>query len=343
MASFHASYLSPQPKDAQPCDLPFGLTWQELQPALPGFSLQAGIKAHAFVSYQKQGVSGGNNSCILTIRYPAEENAERTETIFIKHTQGPDKVEACKYQFLAEHGVPVPRLLGVIPSGESETIILEFLPTIGIDFSSASEVNSLLELAASINAILTPPDPSRAQLAGLPQDQFDEMVRHALREIENAQVQSAAAHRLDPEHWLTAYKTAHKVMEITPQALNHNQFYFQQVGWAQRGPGRQLVSFDLETLDLSPRFSDIATILYALSLYSGRDQIELFQFYLDTLSRLTRTNFNLEQALREFRFTRICYACESLPWLVSEAKRPEDLLTLHEITTLWDDITSLDL
>src|SRR5512139_2257706 len=101
MNQYEPANLSPLAKAPLACELPYDLTWDDLRLILPDFAGRGGAEAQAFASHEKQGLNGGPNSCILTLRYPSSENQLRSETIFIKHTPSPEKAEAQKYQFLA--------------------------------------------------------------------------------------------------------------------------------------------------------------------------------------------------------------------------------------------------
>lgn len=70
MNRFEPSNLSPLPKAPVACALPYDLTWEDLQPILPDFDEQGDTGPQAFTSYEKQGLHGGANSCILTLHYP---------------------------------------------------------------------------------------------------------------------------------------------------------------------------------------------------------------------------------------------------------------------------------
>ncbi len=325
MNPFEPANLSARPKAPLACALPYDLIWDDLRPILPDFDERGSAKAQAFASHEKQGLNGGSNSCILTLRYPSRENQFRSETIFIKHTASPEKVEAQKYQFIASQGVPTPHLLGAIHRGGAEIILLEFLPTIGIDFRDASEVNSLLHLVTQLNSIQNPPAlfnrPPRA-----PQSEsnaaFDRSVRVALTQMSRDRTLPAP---IDVPRWFNAYQSAQEASDSMPLAVNHDEFYFQQVGWAQRGATRQLVIFDLETMSLRPRFTDIANVLYPLAVYTGRDQVELFEVYLDRLHQLNQLELGFDEALRELRLLRVTTSCYSLPWLVDEARHPDTM------------------
>lgn len=319
MNPFTPSRLSPVPKKLVSCPLPYDLTWDDLQKVLPGFEESQRIHAEAFSSYEKQGLNGGANSCILTLRYPIGENQFRSESVFIKHAADPENREAQKYQALASFDIPTPRLLADIHKEEAEIILLEFLPKIGIDFHSTEEVNSLLQLIAQVNSIRNPPD-LFMRAPGMPQAEFEERLKSALREIARDQ---SWPFSIDISRWFDAYQVVQAACKSMPQAVNHNEFSFQQVGWAQRDGNNQLVIFDLETMGWSPRFADIAGILNNLARYTGRNEIELFKIYFDRLCELNPVELRREEAFQEQRLLRIKDAFDSLPWLVEVAKSPD--------------------
>ena len=340
MNLFEPDGLSPLPIQPQTCELPYGLTWDDLQSVLPDFDVQESSKARAYVSHEKQGLSGGANSQILKLSYPIPGNQTAEQTIFFKINPDPDKAEAPKYRFIESRGVATPRLLAAYQKGAAEVVLLEFLPEIGIDFQSASEVDELLHLAAALNAIQDPPGLFDSQ-PGLPQAEFDASVREALVVL----AQGRSLPKIDASRWYAAYLVAQEASKSMPQAVNHNEFYFQQVGWAPRGPDRRLVLFDLETMALTPRFTDIGGILYPLSSYTGRDQAGLFQVYLDHLRRLGHFDLDFTEALRELKLLRVAASCYSLPWLVAESK-DSTALDRHEslaltLACLQDDLTVL--
>jgi hypothetical protein len=341
MNPFEPTNLSPLSNVQTACDLPYHLTWEDLLPILPGFDAQRLNRAQAFTSHEKQGLNGGYNSCILTLQYPLEGDAFQALTVFIKSQSDPHKEEAQRYRFLSSQGVPTPRLLGVLRKGTAEIIILEFLATIGIDFRSIDEVNALLQLAAQVNALphskelFTPP-------AGMPQAEFDEFVRGAL----NAIALDPSLPEIDAPRWFEAYQIAQVATQSMTLAVNHNEFFFQQTGWSEEDDTRQLVIFDLETMALRPRFTDIATVLYPLSVYSGRGQGELFQIYLTALEQHTKQKLEFGEAVRELRLLRITEMCYSIPWLVAEVKKGENITMQESLAMsaacLRDDLSALD-
>lgn len=319
MNPFEPANLSPLPKTPVPCLLPYDLIWDDLQNILPGFEQESNT-IQAFSSYEKQGLNGGANSCILTLRYLDQEKQFRSETVFIKRALDPRSSEAQKYLSLASLDIPTPRLLAAIYKNNSEIILLEFLPKIGIDFHSTNEVNSLLHLVARLNSIQNPSETFDSSGGGIPQVEFDERVRGALREIARNRSLTIT---VDISRWFDAYQLARVACKSMPRAINHNEFSFQQVGWVQRSGKNQLVVFDLETMSLSPRFTDIAGILPRLAMYTGRNQIDLFKIYFDRLCELSLLQLGIDEAFHELRLVQIRDAFNSLPWLVDVAKRPD--------------------
>ena len=341
MSLYQPGNLSPKPRKPLSCALPFGLSWEDLLSILPGVDQQQLSRAQAFITHEKQGLHGGDNSLILTLFYPRVDDNPGSVTVFIKQMRDQRKAEVEKYRFLASQNVPTPRLLAFFQKEGGEVFVLEFISTIGINFQAGSEVKRFLQAIARLNSIQkTPID--FISFPGSPQSEFDELVRTALVEIAEKGTGS-----IETSRWYDAYRISQEVVQSMPLAVNHNELYFQQVGWVQRGLSRRLVIFDLETMHLSPRFTDIATILYPLSVYSKRDQIGLFQIYLDHLSRLTHTKIENNAALRELRLLRIVESCYSLPWLVSESRDPSNVEMYENLAMvvkcLQEDLTNLEM
>ena len=69
MRQFDPERLSPVRVRARERGLPYGLTWRDLVPCLPGLD-EAGLgRCRALASYEKQGLNKGTNSCIVTLQY----------------------------------------------------------------------------------------------------------------------------------------------------------------------------------------------------------------------------------------------------------------------------------
>ncbi|MDQ3855896.1 MAG: phosphotransferase [Chloroflexota bacterium] len=254
--------------------MPYGLTWLDLVPCLPGLDEEGLDRCRALARYEKQGLSKGTNSCIVTLQYMvAGERCERT--VFVKQTADATAWEAAKYHLLSSHGVPTPELLLAISRNQAEVLVLEFLPTIGVDFHSSHQIHALLQLVARLNSVETDAD-IPVPGYGMPDGDFDARVKAALTKIGLEPPSTVAA-----ERWFQGYQLARDALAAMPRALCHGELYFQQVGWAARNGTHTLVLFDLAMLACRPRFSDIGNILPLLAQESGERELHLLETYLE--------------------------------------------------------------
>jgi hypothetical protein len=327
--------LSPKPTEPRPCALPYDLTWAELGGCLPDFTTAEG--AHAWLSYEKQGLNKGANSCILTLGYTGRDGSPREQTVFCKRSEDPARAEATKYAYLLSREMPTPRLLGVVARDRGEVIVLEFLTTVGIEPYDADE---FLLLIARLNAVQAPSDPFTLP-PGMPEERFRARVKAALTTLAGDPGVPVA---VDPDRWFAAYRRAAESVATLPVALNHGELYFQQVGWSVADGMRRLVMFDLETMGLRPRFHDIATVLAGTATYAGREQRALFASYLDALASLTGVMIDETQAWNEMRLVRTVIGYQGLPWRIEMLGHPDLTETLADIArALHDDLTALGL
>lgn len=334
VAQFTPELLSPVPIEPQECPLPYGLTWDDVGAGLPGF-VATGPPARAWISHAKQGLHGGPTSCILSLRYPRADGSWTTQTVFVKY--GPATSEAAKYRFLESCGVLTPRLLHAVTRDDSEVVVLEFLPIIGVHPSAADE---LLVLIARLNALEYPPSDLFQRRPGFPVALFDELLRAALIALADDPVCPVP---IDPDGWFSVYKRAENDAAALPMTLNHGEMYFQQVGWSRRGLQR-LVMFDLETMARLPRFTDIGNVLEALAAQTGREQRELFATYLAALQRLTGVALDEDQAWNGMQLVRALTSYQSLPWLAERTRRPDiSALATTTLRTLHDDLKACQL
>jgi hypothetical protein len=301
---------------------------------------EAGLDScRALAAYERQGLNKGPNSCIVTLQYlVAGELCERT--VFVKQTAESTAWEAAKYRFLSSHGVPTPELLAAIYRNQVEVLVLEFLPTIGVDFHSSSQIHDLLELVARLNSVATESyNPAPRQ--GVRQADFDARVKAAL-----TKVLLEPAGMVDADRWFQGYRIARDALASMPRALRHGELYFQQVGWSDRNSTGRLVMFDLATLARGPRFSDIASILPLLAQESGEPELNLFETYLGSLRQFTGLRPPLRQAVRELRLMRVADVCSALPWLIEAVEQGEGFDLRSELTLktrcLHDDLVELD-
>lgn len=331
---FATSRLSPVPIEPRACALPYGLTSEDLGACIPGFAA-ARSGARVWNSHAKRGLHGGRSSCVLSLGYPCEDGL-RAETVFVKEVADPAAAEAAKYRFLEARGVPLPRLLHVVSHGESEVLLLEFLPTIGV---TPDEADDLLRLIAQLNALGDPPSDLFQPRTGAPREEFDDLLEAVLTALSK---DPGAPVRVEPESWLCAYRRAGDAAATLPTALNHGELYFQQVGWSRTRQPERLVMFDLGTMALLPRFSDVANVLAPLAARAGREQRELFAIYLTELCDLTGVGIAESEAWEELRLVRAVASCQSLPWLTASQERPEIRgILATTLQTLHDDLKAL--
>lgn len=300
--------LSPISVAPRLVDLPYELSWDDLRPCLPGYT----DRVRAEESYAKQGLHGGDSSRILTLHYRHQDGSERSPTVFVKESTEAPAAEAAKYRFLAAREIPTPELLQMFSRGGREILVLEFLTTIGIEPDDADE---LLALISRLNSVKSPPVDTFRPRAGLPVPEFHARVHAALEALA---MDPAVQIGVDPGSWLSSYQGAGRAVVAMPGCLNHGELYFQQVGWSTAGGGRRLVMFDLETMALLPRFTDVAGILHGLSHRTGRDERELFSSYLQYLNQLTGAALDEVEAWHELLLVRVVRTFQSLPWLIQD-------------------------
>lgn len=341
MNPFTQVNLSPLAHEPFPVPLPFDLTWADLRPLLPDFDWMAHATAQALERHTIQGLHGQGKSTILTLDYPARPDTRSTRTFFFKRDLA--RKESARYRCLKSCGVPTPKIAGVIQKEAAEVLVLEFLPVIGIEFSSRSEVDSLLHLVAEVNAMKDSPDLFLPPPSPLQAGNFGLRVVEALDRL----ACERPVYSILPDRWMAAYEKSLVAAGRMPLALNHNEFSYQQVGWTEGSRTRRLVIFDLESMVITQRFTDIANIVYSLALYTGRDEYELFCVYLDHLGRLTGANLDPHQAFVELRWLRIKIMFESLPWLAGTLDHPDDLTLTTALALTMDslraDLAAIDL
>jgi hypothetical protein len=145
---------------------------------------------------------------------------------------------------------------------------------------------------------------------------------------------------VDPESWFAAYRRTAAAVAALPTALNHGELYLQQVGWSH---GR-LVMFDLETMGLRPRFTDIATTLAGLAAYSDRRERDLFAGYLDAMRHLTGVALDEAEAWNEVLLVRTVDAFQGLPWRLDNTGHHDIADTPTDIAlAVHDDLQTLSL
>ena len=221
----------------------------------------------------------------------------------------------------------------------NQVLGFEFLDTIGIDFDSSDEVRELLALVATLNSV----DP--AALGGAPTPPPGRPEAEFTASLERALVRARSMSLLDwssleVSDWLEVYREARRWAASMPRAVTHGEMYFQQVGRAGNGP---LVIFDLATIGVRPRFSDLCSLVEGLERYGAGEQAALLSSYLDALAIGGVTVPSAADALEELWRLRVLSRFQSLQWLTQSLDDAELGLEALEdnIATLRGDLLDL--
>jgi hypothetical protein len=100
----------------------------------------------------------------MTLTYTGDGGQPQEKTVFFK-LNADDSRERDTYSYLAQLGVPVPRLVLQLDHADHEVLGLEFLPSVGV---RPDDVDPLLRLTASLNAATDVPRPSRRPAVACP-------------------------------------------------------------------------------------------------------------------------------------------------------------------------------
>ena len=330
--------MSPKLVEERPAELPFGLTLSDVGLALIGRNsqLSPGGGMRVVTRYEIQGLHQRGRSCIVTLRDEAFDPVPEVD-VFVKLATAREAEISAK---LAAAGAPIPSLLFNVPRTDSTHILgFEFLDTIGIDFVSAAEVTELLAVLAALNAC----SPAVLGLSadpplGRPEAEFTESVKSALAFVESVRL-------LD---WVTAaelmdiYAGAKRWAAAMPTAVTHGEMYFQQVGRRQEGSLRM---FDLATVGVRPRFSDLCSLVSGIARECALDEIDVLADYLVQLTLAGAAAPNVHDGLRELRCLRVLSCCQSLPWLVRSLDGPHLRLetVADKVETMRRDLCDLGL
>ncbi|CAI9401776.1 hypothetical protein [Aestuariimicrobium sp. T2.26MG-19.2B] len=280
--------------------LPFGLVPADL----PWVSPQEGERLDLTVGRRGPLTGGGNTAVISVVPLDGQRRS-----VFVKRTADRLRREANRYRALAGR-VPLPKLLTVVERDEAEVMVLEHLPRTGPDAASmtpgsSAEVDSVLELSASLARVTDVDQSVFPHQPGMDQTVFEGIVARTLGAL------TEEGFAVDPAAWLLAYRTAGTALAGFPRALSHGEFALQHIGRTSQG---ELVMVDLETCFPRARFTDPATLLREVSGLVGEAERSLFERWCAA----AEMGGEADDHWREFLTTRIVVAVETLPWLVSE-------------------------
>jgi hypothetical protein len=263
--------------------------------------------------YEIQGLHKRGRSRVVTLRDEAFDPLPEVD-VFVKRATAR---EADISANLAAAGAPISSLLFDVPRTDSTHVLgFEFLDTVGIDFVVATEVTELLAAIAALNAC----SPAVLELSadpppGRPEAEFTERVKSALGFVESAGLLewATAAQLMD------IYAGATRWAAAMPTAVTHGEMYFQHVGRRREGSLRM---FDLATVGVRPRFTDLCNLVSGIARECGSDEIDVIVDYLAQLNLAGVAAPSLHEGLRELRRLRVLSCCQSLPWLVRSLNDP---------------------
>ncbi len=317
--------LSPVRTRPEPVPLPYGLTVDDLLPLFGSGALLGRLTCHG--SHRKQGLHGGSNSCIVTLVLVTPSGRKLRQTVFIKATTNSVEREADAYRLLNRAGVRTPELLAVVDRAGVEVIVLEFLPKIGIDFGDRQQVEDLLRQTARLNSVAVAG--SRTS-AGVMSVDFDRTVERAV----GALAEQGLITDREAAHWWLRYQHAQRVVAQMPTALTHGELYFQQVGITERTGSVAL--FDLATVGVRARLTDVASILKPLAERAGMSELTLFRRYLAELQAGDGTAGSIEWT--ELQTLRVVTSLWSLPWRISSRHDAHIPGAMRDLTPLINTI-----
>jgi len=286
----------------------FGLSETQLRPIVETAVGKPVTSFEISIEHQVEGDYGfAAEKLIPTFSYVTHECRRGRVTIFAKHSHNPESPEAGKYRLLATHGVPAPRVYGLVCSPEDRPILfLEYLDVSEQAQSVTSTENllELLSLIARVNAIR--PTPEQAALLGSWWDgpatevsTFEVLWEDAQKGNLGEGLQQFCASRRDELPRLLAF--THRLEEQAREmemGVLHNDFSPGNTG--RRATGERVV-MDPELMGLGPRFGDVSGWLgRPEDLWQRKEnQRDLAEHYLREHARWGGSPPSLDECLEE--------------------------------------------
>ncbi len=319
----------------------FGFTKDQLSPIVDSV---AGTSVQDFTIRLDHSRAGLNGICgeylVPTILCRTEGGDSYEFTLFVrrrKDTQ-PGRRQAPHYSVLSEHGVPVPRLYGVLEDSQGrEVLFLELLDEVTVSddtfYQDTDAFVQFLAIAARLNAVKPTTDYAAEigrAMAGrggytrnwntwLPWSihVLDRIEEYAGRSLLDEQLGRFCLSRRAEIR--TLKRIALELIRVIPRlpvGLVHGDFHPGNTGW-RRKP-RELAVFDFEDMMFDTRFYDVAVVLGGPEPGNpGRArQTDLAEAYLNVYSQSGRSAPSLDDFLREISvvwFARKLNLWEHLP------------------------------
>ena len=280
-----------------------GLTARQMAPVVDAIAgepiLTFGFDAHNEIE-GAWGYSGRESKAILRITYTTRSECQEEVTVFAKRSAKPGAHESRHYEWLADLGVPIPKLYGVVTDAdEHEVLFIEFLDCLSEDPPFArylSEPDSFLEyvaLLARFNATPLPPTYrgrfEHLSISGALPYGISAMEKFWPRACNGDYGDSLLALCSGRPKGLEALvKLAQSLIEPTGNmrsGLCHKDYSPAQIG--KRCETGELLVADLASVALAPRFFDAIRIFGAPDaiMPPGWSRRDLAKWYLDQYSR----------------------------------------------------------
>jgi len=298
----------------------FGLTKAQLQPIVENAVGEPVASFDISVEHQVQGYYGYSSEKVIpTFVYTTRPGRTGNITIFVKRFNEPGPREAHHYAYLEKHRAPIPRMYGSLTDAEQrEMIFLEYLDCIGdIEayrhfLDDADHLHRLLAVIARFSAI-RPSDEYAAELPCSDADHISRDLTKAASNLGDIWEHACSGKLGDAMKRLCAgsqkelprlQTLAHDLIAPTARierGLTHGDLCVDSVAW--RPDPRQLLILDLESINLGPRFYDVAEYIGAPDDVQPRcrPRRELAQYYLDEYARWGGSPVTMDQFLEEMR------------------------------------------
>jgi hypothetical protein len=297
--------------DTQPQSGPtsvFGITAAQLHPVVEAAGGEPVASFDISFEHQVEGDYGfAAEKLIPTFSYVTPEGRHGRVTIFAKHSHNPHSPEAEKYRLLAAHGVPIPKVYGVLRSPEDRPVLfLEYMDVSDEARSTRSTERRLefLSLEASVNSIQPTPEEA-ALLPSWWDGPATEEITLALlwEQAERGDLgedlrQFCASRRDDLARLLAFTQRLDQQARQMQSGVLHNDFSIENTG--RRATGERVV-MDPELLGLGPRFGDVSGWLgRPEDLWARKEEPrDLAQHYLREVARWGGTPPSREECLEE--------------------------------------------
>jgi len=288
----------------------FGLTAAQLRPVVEAAAGEPVASFDISIEHEVEGDYGfAAEKLIPTFSYLTPEGRRHRITIFAKHSHNPESPEAEKYGVLAAHGVPIPKVYGVVRSPQDRPVLfLEYMDVSDEARSTRSTEGRLefLSLKARLNSIQPTPEESAflpswwdgpTTEASTLELLWEEAERGDLGEDLQ---QFCASRRGDLPRLLAFVQRLDQQAREMEMGVLHNDFSIENTG--RRATGERVV-MDPELLGRGPRFGDVSGWLGRPEHLWQRkeEQRDLAQHYLREYARWGGSSPSLEECLGECR------------------------------------------